>query len=110
MVSLNESNNAILLLAQDETGFKLVPSSLREDFEPGTTKQVTNMIPDSTVRYSFATEPVRSLLHDRFCSKKEFCEAELSGYISRISDINCFNKYMANIRVAVVGFTIPQLR
>ncbi len=27
MVSSNESNNAILLLAQNETGFKLAPSS-----------------------------------------------------------------------------------
>ncbi len=50
MVSLNESNNAILLLAQDETGFKLVPSSIREDFELCTTKQFMNIIPDRTVR------------------------------------------------------------
>lgn len=81
MVSLNESNNAILLLAQNETGFKLIPSSSREDFEPCTPKQYMNIIPDSTVRYFFATEPVRSLLHGRLCSKKEFCEAELPGYI-----------------------------
>lgn len=63
-----------------------------------------NIIPDSTVRYSFAAEPVRSLLHDRLCSKKKSSARQnCQDIFSSRSNINCFNKYIANIRVAVVG-------